>query len=310
MIFYLNITSLKMMTMKHKPVLLDEVLTALNIKENGIYLDLTLGGGGHSFEILKQLNHSGFLFAFDQDLVAIKQANTKLKDFKNYKIFHTNFKFVTKYLNSENISEVDGILLDLGMSSFQIDDSQRGFSYMREGPLDMRMNTSNPLTVKAILNTYSLEQLTTIFKNYGQEPNSYKIAQQIIKNRPLSTTTDLVKITDLFPSKGHSAKRVFQALRIYLNDELTALKEVLPQAFSLLKQDGVLAIISFHSLEDKIVKEFFKEKVEERVIKGLPTLPEKMPMRYYRKKRIKPSATEIEKNPRASSAILRVALKN
>lgn len=296
--------------MKHKPVLLSETLEALNIKKDGIYIDLTLGGAGHSLEILKKLSHTGFLYAFDQDEVAINYANEKLKEFNNYKIFNSNFKNMHKLLTNEGVTGVDGVLFDLGMSSFQIDDPSRGFSYMQDGPLDMRMDKRISLTAKEILNTFEVSRLAEIFKVYGEERNSYKIAKEILKRRPLETSFDLVEITDLFPSRGHSAKKVFQALRIYLNAEIQVLEETLPQAVSLLNKDGVIAVISFHSLEDKVVKTYFKKLCEEKVIKGLPTLPKDMPMRYGKKKAIKPSVKEKKENPRANSAILRVAIKN
>lgn len=296
--------------MKHKPVLLEEVIENLNIKKDGIYVDLTLGGGGHSFEILKKLSHTGFLYAFDQDEVAIDFAKEKLKDYNNFKIFNSNFENAKKLLLKEGVKGIDGVLFDLGMSSFQIDDGQRGFSYMHNGPLDMRMNVNDPLTAKDVLNTYSKEDLTRIFRVYGEERNAYKIASEIIKRRPLEKTFDLVEITDLFPTRGHSAKKVFQALRIYLNKEIQVLEKTLPEISSLLNKDGVVAVISFHSLEDKIVKSYFKEMCEEKVIRGLPTLPEEMPMRYGKRKSYKPSKEETNINPRARSAILRVAIKN
>lgn len=296
--------------MEHKPVLLNEVITSLNIKPNGIYVDLTLGGAGHSLEILKKLTNNGFLYAFDQDQFAIDIAIKKLENFNNYKIFHSNFKYMKKLLNENNIFKVDGVLLDLGISSFQIDDSSRGFSYMHDGPLDMRMDNKTTLTAKDIINNYSALKLAKIFKVFGEEKNSYKIAQEIIKKRPLNTTFDLVQITDLFPSKGHSAKKVFQALRIYLNNEIQVLEETLPQIISMLNKEGRIVVISFHSLEDKIVKNYFKGLAEEKIIKGLPTLPKQMPMRYGKKKSYKPTKEEIETNKRAASAILRVLIKN
>jgi 16S rRNA (cytosine1402-N4)-methyltransferase len=297
--------------MTHVPVLLNEVIESLNIKPDGVYVDLTLGGGGHSYEVLKRLNHQGFLIAFDQDLEAIKYAKEKLKEFNNKIIIHANFKEAKKHLIELGYDQVDGIFMDLGMSSFQIDDSERGFSYMEDGPLDMRMNQNNPLTAEEILNTYSLSDLNNIFKDYGEEPKSYLIAKKIIQNRPLKTTFDLVNITDQYKTgKGHSAKRVFQALRIYLNNEMHVLETVLPEALSLLKKDGVISVLTFHSLEDRIVKHFIKENVEEPYIKGLPTLPKEMPLRYYNKKPILPSELEIRSNPRAKSAKLRAAIKN
>lgn len=296
--------------MKHRPVLLDEVISSLNIKPNGIYVDLTLGGGGHSLEILKRLSNDGFLYGFDQDQYAINIAKENLKGFNNFKIFKSNFKNMKKILNNEGVTKVDGVLLDLGLSSFQIDDPSRGFSYMHDALLDMRMDSDSNLTAKDLINTLTAEELERIFRIYGEEKNSYKIAREIVKRRPLNTTFDLVEITDLFPTKGHSAKRVFQALRIYLNKEIEVLEETLPQAISMLNKDGVIAVISFHSLEDRIVKNYFKELAEEKVIKGLPTLPQEMPMRYGEKKSYKPTKKEIAENSRSASAILRTLIKN
>ncbi len=296
--------------MKHKPVLLNEVIESLNIKPNGIYVDLTLGGAGHSYEILKRLNDGGFLYGFDQDEVAITFAKEKLKDFNNYKIINSNFENLKEHLLNNGITKVDGFLFDLGMSSFQIDDQMRGFSYMHDGPLDMRMDQNSDLTAKEILNTYEVNELSKIFSKYGEERNSYKIAKEIVKNRPLETTFDLVKITDKFKTTGHSAKKVFQALRIFLNKEIQVLEKALPDAYSLLNDNGVIAVISFHSLEDRIVKNFFKELCEEKIIKGVPLLPKKMPMRYGKKKAVKPTPMELKENSRSRSAILRVAIKN
>ncbi len=297
-----------MKNMKHTTVLLDETIEALNIKKDGIYVDLTLGLGGHSEVVLKKLS-GGFLYAFDQDLNAINLAKERLSKYKNVKIFHDNFKNVKKVLNGEGIYEVDGIIMDLGMSSYQIDDLERGFSYLHDAPLDMRMDDTKELTAEVVLNTYSKEQLETIFKLYGEEPNSAKIAAEIVNSRPLKTSYDLVKITDKYKlRKGHSAKRIFQALRIYINNEINVLKMTLPDALSMLRKDGVIAVITFHSLEDKIVKETFKTLCEEPYLK-VPTLPKEMPFRYYKKK-ITPSKDEINNNPRSKSAILRAIIKN
>ncbi len=295
--------------MKHITVLLNETIEALNIKKDGIYVDLTLGLGGHSEAILKKLS-GGFLYAFDQDLNVINLAKERLSKYKNVKIFHDNFKNVKKVLNNEGIYEVDGIIMDLGMSSYQIDDLERGFSYLHDAPLDMRMdNTNKELTAETVLNTYSKEQLETIFRIYGEEPNNTKIAAEIVNSRPLKTSYVLVKITDKYKArKGHSAKRVFQALRIYINNEINVLKMALPNALSMLRKGGVIAVITFHSLEDKIVKETFKNLCEEPFLK-VPTLPKEMPFRYYKKK-ITPSKDEIENNPRSKSAILRAIIKN
>ncbi len=294
----------------HIPVLLTETIKALNIKKNGIYLDLTIGLGGHSKAILKELNGSGFLYGFDQDQEAINKAKENLKDYHNFKIIKANFKDFKANLKKEGIEKVDGILIDLGVSSLQIDNSQRGFSYMVDGPLDMRMDRDNPLTAESILNSYSEAQLVNILKEYGEIYYAKPLVTEIIKKRPLKTSFDLVKITDKFKvRKGHSAKQVFQALRIYLNDELTVLKLMLDDALEVLNQGGRIACLTFHSLEDKIVKDKFKAVTEEKIIKGLPTLPKEMPFKYYKKK-ILPSIKEVKSNPRSKSAILRAIIKN
>ncbi len=294
----------------HKSVLLDETIEALEIKNNKIYVDLTLGAGGHSLEILKKLAGSGFLYAFDQDEKAIEIAKVRLQEFSNFKIIKANFKDFVFHLNQIGINKVDGILMDLGMSSMQIDNVDRGFSYMSEGPLDMRMDQSNELTAEVVLNTYQKDDLIEIFKKYGDVYYAKALVDEIIKNRPLKTTFDLVKITDKFKvRKGHSAKHVFQALRIYINNELNVLKEVLDDSLKIINKEGVIAAITFHSLEDKIVKYKFMEVCEQEFIKGLPSLPKEMPFRYYKKK-ILPSKEEIKSNSRSKSAILRAIIKN
>ncbi|MCF7930868.1 MAG: 16S rRNA (cytosine(1402)-N(4))-methyltransferase RsmH [Acholeplasmataceae bacterium] len=299
------------MIMKHETVLLEEAIHYLNIKPNGIYVDGTIGGGGHSKLILKHLK-DGFLFGFDQDEFAIQYAKEVLKDYTNYKIIKSNFKYLKEKLAEENIFGIDGILLDLGLSSFQIDDEKRGFTYLKDTTLDMRMNQDQELTAQMILNTYSLEELARIFFVYGEEKNSYKIAHRIIDQRPLSTTMDLVKITDQvnYKEKGHSAKRVFQALRIAVNDELKVLEEVLRDAVDLLNHDGRLVVITFHSLEDRIVKHFFKEESETFTPKNMPILREdKSKMEIITRKPVYPSLDEYERNPRSKSAKLRAARK-
>ena len=298
--------------MKHIPVLLNETIKALKIKKDGIYVDGTLGGGSHSKEILKNLDN-GFLYGFDQDQYAINTANKNLKEFNHKLIIHDNFKNMKKRLNELKITKVDGILLDLGLSSFQIDDKDRGFSYLGNHLLDMRMNKDQQIDAKYILNNYEINELTKIFKIYGEEKNAYKIAREIIKNRPITHTEDLVEITDKinYKVKGHSAKRVFQALRIEVNDELNVLKDVLKDSLDLLNKGGRIVVISFHSLEDRIVKHFFKKNSEHNLpitidVRNLP----KPPLSLITKKGITPSSNELKENPRSRSAILRVAQKN
>jgi len=293
--------------LKHETVLKKEAIEYLQIKPKGIYVDGTLGGGGHAYQILSKLDQ-GFLYAFDQDDYAIKRAKEVLKPFSHYEIIHSNFRNLKQELSNKGVYLIDGLLLDLGLSSFQIDDESRGFTYLKNTQLDMRMNPSQTLTAQTIVNTYELEELAKIFYLYGEEKNSYKIARRIVEKRPLNTTMDLVKITDQINrnEKGHSAKRVFQALRIAVNDELSALEHVLKDAVDILKPDGRLVVITFHSLEDRIVKHFFKEVSEVKDIKGLPILiadPSKTEI--ITRKPIYPSDEEIELNPRSRSAKLR-----
>lgn len=298
-------------TMKHVTVLLQEAIEQLHIKPHGIYVDGTLGGAGHSKRILEHLDQ-GFLYAFDQDAFAINYAKDILKEFKRFEIIQANFKDLKRELNQRGVQKIDGLLLDLGLSSFQIDDEARGFTYLKDTTLDMRMDQRQTLTAETILNTYDVDELARIFYVYGEEKNSYKIAHRIIKARPLKTTMDLVKICDQvnFKEKGHSSKRVFQALRIAVNDELHVLESVLQDAVDMLNPDGRLVVITFHSLEDRIVKHFFKEESEgDPVLKKLPIAGNNFTnVEVVTRKPIYPSATELASNSRSKSAKLR-ALK-
>jgi 16S rRNA (cytosine1402-N4)-methyltransferase len=296
-------------SMEHKTVLLNEAIEYLNIKKDGIYVDGTLGGAGHSKIILKHLK-DGFLYAFDQDDYAIDFAKQVLKDFDNYKIIKSNFRHLKQKLNEENIYKIDGLLLDLGMSSFQIDDPSRGFTYLKDAKLDMRMDQSQALTAAEIVNTYDKDALAKIFYIYGEEKNSYKIAQKIIDQRPLTSTSELVKITDQvnFKEKGHSAKKVFQALRIAVNHELGVLEEVLSQAVDMLNPGGRIVVITFHSLEDRIVKHFFKTESISQLPKNLPVMmDDHVKLKLITKKPIYPTDEEMQNNSRSKSAKLRVA---
>src|SRR5690554_7905066 len=245
--------------MKHISVLLNESIKGLNIKPDGIYVDATLGGGGHSLEILKKLT-TGHLYAFDQDDFAIEKAEERLKDFEQKTLIKSNFAMMKEKLNALGVEKVDGILFDLGLSSFQIDDASRGFSYLQNNMLDMRMNKDATLSAKEIVNTYDRQKLTDIFRMYGEENNAWKIAGMIIERRPIETMYELVEITDIANKgmKGHSAKRVFQALRIEVNKELDVLEKALNSALKLLNIGGRLSIITFQSLEDRMVKQFYK----------------------------------------------------
>lgn len=298
--------------MKHESVLLNESIENLNIKEDGIYVDATLGGGGHSYEILKK-TPKGHLYAFDQDLYAIERASLKLEEFNNKTIIHSNFKNLKSELKKRGIDKIDGILLDLGMSSFQIDDESRGFTYLKDTKLDMRMDITKELTAETILNTYSKDELADIFYKYGDEENSYIIAHEVIKNRPLKTTFDLVNICDKvnFKRKGHSSKKVFQALRIAVNNELGVLEALLEDVISILNKKGRIVIITFHSLEDRIVKHFFKDKATNKTPKNMPILVDGLEaeLKLITKKPILPTEEELKHNSRSRSAKLRVAEK-
>ena len=301
----------------HIPVLLNEVIEGLKIKPLGIYLDLTLGRAGHSSRILSKLDKEGLLIGVDQDITAIKESDERLSQIgSNYKLVKSNFSKVDEILDSLGISKVDGVLMDLGVSSPQFDESSRGFSYRYDAPLDMRMDTSKSLTAKIVVNTYSEEKLRKIFYEYGEDKYSASIARNIVKARataPINTTFELVDIIKRSkPAKelkkvGHPAKQIFQALRIEVNDELNVLKEALNKILPRLNAQGRLAVITFHSLEDKIVKNTFKEYA---VVEGnRNNFPEKTIEKDYNlitRKGIRPSEAELAKNPRSASATLRI----
>ena len=299
--------------LKHYSVLLHESIDMLEVKEDGMYLDCTLGGGGHSSEILKKLS-SGHLYAFDQDDLAIEKASKRLSDISsNYTVYKDNFVNIDSHFEENSL---DGIIYDLGVSSFQFDLAERGFSYRFDGPLDMRMNTSDVLTAYDIVNTYSEKELTNIFYMYGEEKFSSSIAKKIVKervNKPIETTFELVEIIKQSkPAKelrkaGHPAKQVFQALRIEVNHELDYLKDSLTKALKCLKVGGKIVVITFHSLEDRIVKQIFKDVTTLKLPKGLPFIPEGYSVNYelINNKVILPSEEELVENNRSHSAKLR-----
>lgn len=305
------------MEFNHKSVLFNEVIDSLSIKPDGIYVDGTAGGAGHSKGIAQKLKN-GFLYALDRDPDAVKTATERLSGLPA-KVIKTNFKDMDVVLKEEGIDKVDGILLDLGVSSFQLDTAERGFSYHKEAPLDMRMSKDG-ITAADMVNTYSVSELTEIFTKYGEEKFSYKIAQRIVKERentPIETTTQLAEIiASAVPAfarrDGHPARKCFQALRIAVNGELESLEEAISKAFNLLNGGGVLSIITFHSLEDRMVKLKFKE-----FCTGC-TCPSDFPVcvcgktpqgELVNRKPIMASREELEDNPRSRSAILRAIKK-
>lgn len=305
--------------MYHKSVLLQECLEYLDIKANGIYVDATLGYAGHASEILKRIP-KGHLYGFDQDDYAIEKSEIRLREVAdNYTIIRSNFSRLKEELKTLDVSVVDGILFDLGVSSVQLDVAERGFSFQRDAKLDMRMDTSKNFCAYDVVNEYSYQDLVRIFREYGEEKYASSIARNIVKAReesPVETTFQLVDIIKKsMPMKamrdGHPARRTFQAIRIEVNQELEVLKIGLEQAISLLNKGGRLCVISFHSLEDKIVKDVFQKYSEVRgEMKDLPYVPEEYEPKYkVIAKGIKPQELELQENNRAHSARLRVIEK-
>lgn len=302
----------------HKTVLLNEAIEGLNIKEDGIYVDCTLGGAGHSSEILKQLK-TGHLYCFDQDQMAIEAAKKRLDEIgNNYTIIYSNFVNIKEKLNELGVYFVDGILFDLGVSSPQFDVGSRGFSYNHDARLDMRMDTNNSLDAYYIVNNWSYAQLVEILYKYADEKFAKRIARKIEQarqNKPIETTFELVEIIKMaIPAAarrkgGHPAKRTFQALRIAVNDELNVFDRALKDALELLNVNGRIAVITFHSLEDKICKYTFSDVSKPKDIPpGLPVIPEhlKPKFRLINKKAITASDEELNENNRAHSAKLRI----
>lgn len=307
---------------EHKTVLLEETVDGLNISPDGIYVDCTLGGAGHSSLILSKLGQGGRLIAFDQDEIAIANAKEKLAAYdQQLTIVKSNFLYVTEELNKLGIERVDGILYDLGVSSPQLDTPERGFSYHHDAPLDMRMDSDAPLSAFDVVNDWPYEDLVRIFFRYGEEKFSKQIARKIEAARavkPVQTTGELVEIIkDAIPAParrkgGHPAKRIFQAIRIAVNDELSVFEQSLTQAIKLLNHGGRISVITFHSLEDRICKATFKKASETPDLPpGLPIIPEEYrpELKLITRKPIVPSDEELEINNRARSAKLRIAEK-
>ena len=306
------------MEFNHVSVLLNETIEGLNIKPDGIYADGTLGGAGHSYQIASKLNGLGRLIGFDQDEDAITASTERLKEFKNVTIVRSNYRNMKEELNNRGIEKVDGILLDLGVSSYQLDTVSRGFSYKEEAPLDMRMDNRNAVTARDIVNNYSQGDLFRIIRDYGEDKFAANIAKHIVMNReakPIETTTELAEIVKAaIPMKfrkqgGHPAKQTFQAIRIELNSELSVLKESLMDMIDLLNPNGRICIITFHSLEDRIVKNIFKEAEDPCTCpKNFPTCVcgKKSKGKVITRKPILPSEEELKLNLRSKSAKLRI----
>lgn len=306
---------------KHVTVLLHEAVAGLNIHPDGIYVDATLGGGGHSTEILKQLT-TGHLYSFDQDQTAIKYNEQHLKDYIDSgrsTLVENNFRNLKQALQELGVNSVDGVVYDLGVSSPQFDDAQRGFSYNLDAPLDMRMNQQQSLSAMNVVNEWPYEKLVKILYRYGEEHFAKQIARKIEqrrKSKPIKTTFELVDvIKEAIPAAarrhgGHPAKKSFQAIRIAVNDELGALEDSLEQALNLINVGGRISVITFQSLEDRLVKTMFREKtsIADELPPGLPVIPPEMEPKYklVNKKPILPSKEELANNHRAHSAKLRV----
>ena len=303
----------------HKSVLLNEAIENLNIKPNGIYVDCTLGGGGHSKEILKRLT-TGHLYCFDQDDYAFKRAKEVLDPISsNYTFIKSNFKDIKEELNKLGVEKIDGVLYDLGVSSFQLDIPERGFSYNFDAPLDMRMNQDSPLTARTIVNNYSFNDIQNILFRYGEEPFAKQIARQIEKKRqekPIETTFELVDVIKsalpqkVLNNKGHPAKHTFQALRIAVNDELRVFEVSINDALDMLNSDGYAVVITFHSLEDRICKTVFRERSTLDIPEGLPIIiKEEAPFELITRHPITSNEDELNENNRAHSAKMRVLRK-
>lgn len=307
------------MEYKHYSVLLNEAIEYLNINPNGIYVDCTLGGGGHSSEILKRLK-DGHLYSFDQDDYAIERATDRLSKISNsFTIIKSNFKDIKAALQNYGVDHIDGVLYDLGVSSFQLDIPERGFSYRYDAPLDMRMDQGKPLTAEIVVNEYSFQELFTIFQRYGEEPFAKQIArkiEEVRKTKRIQTTFELVDVIKsalpqkVLNKKGHPAKQVFQALRIAVNDELRVFEDSLNDALNMLNPKGRCVVISFQSLEDRICKTIFKERSTINIPEGLPIVVKDLaPFELITRHPILPSEAELDENLRSHSAKMRVIEK-
>lgn len=306
---------------KHIPVLLNEVIDGLKIKKDGIYVDCTIGGGGHSEQILKRLSSKGHLYGIDKDEDALLACKERLKGYENLTLIHSDYKDAHELLLEKGVESFDGLLIDLGVSSYQLDTAERGFSFLREGHLDMRMDKSQRIDAYFVVNNYPREKLLEILYKYGEEANAKRIVDNIIKQReikPIETTIELKDIIEAsFPKKvifgkGGVSKKTFQAIRIEVNGELVGLEEAIEKYIKMLKPGGRMAIITFHSLEDRIVKNVFKREATDCICP--PKTPvcicgHKKTINLVNKKPITASESELRLNPRSSSAKLRIIEK-
>ena len=306
---------------KHIPVLLNEVIDGLKIKKDGIYVDCTIGGGGHSEQILKRLSSKGHLYGIDKDEDALLACKERLKGYENLTLIHSDYKDAHELLLEKGVESFDGLLIDLGVSSYQLDTAERGFSFLREGHLDMRMDKSQGIDAYFVVNNYPREKLLEILYKYGEEANAKRIVDNIIKQReikPIETTIELKDIIEAsFPKKviygkGGVSKKTFQAIRIEVNGELIGLEEAIEKYIKMLKPGGRMAIITFHSLEDRIVKNVFKREATDCICP--PKTPvcicgHKKTINLVNKKPITASESELRLNPRSSSAKLRIIEK-
>ena len=309
------------MEFKHKPVMLEEVINGLNIKKDGIYVDCTMGGGGHSSELLKHLSPKGKLIGFDRDIDAVNVCKEKFKNSKNVIIIHSNYKDAPSILKENGIDKIDGVMIDLGVSSYQIDNGDRGFSFLHDGPLDMRMDKEQELDAYYVVNFYKKEDLLRILYQYGEEDNARKIVENICKERekqPIKTTFQLKEIIEnsfskkIIYGKGGVSKKTFQAIRIEVNKELDDLDKFLKEIIMMLNKNGRICVLTFHSLEDRIVKNVFKDASTDCIC------PPKTPVcicghkkigQLINKKPIQAGEEELKENSRSSSAKLRILEK-
>ncbi len=302
----------------HKPIMLKEILSGLSINPDGIYLDCTIGGAGHSKEIIKKLSSKGLLIGIDKDQDAINVCKERLKDYKNVILVKSDFKNIENVLNDLKIESLDGVLIDLGVSSYQLDNKERGFSFRFDAKLDMRMDQSQQLSAYEVVNSYSLQHLTRIIKEYGEEEYASSIAKNIVKNRPIKTTKELALIieksmpTKVVYTRNGAHKKTFQAIRIEVNKELDFLFETINFLITKLKSGGKMAILTFHSLEDRIVKNVFKINATDCLCP--PKTPicicgHKKTINLVNKKPIIASEEEQKENPRSTSAKLRIIEK-